>query len=271
MARLSGYMDTETETSVPHLRGQGASQVAAERPVRLMLLGGFTLLHGADEIVVPASAQRLIAFLGLRERPLSRPYVAALLWPNCSAERSQADLRTALWRANRSLIPVISTTGMRLHLRSEVQVDTRMLAVLGRITAQHTPRDLIARLAGISLTELSYELLPDWYDDWLIEEREAIRQLRLHALEGLAAEFSVLGRHAQAIHAALIAVRLEPLRETAHTALIRAYLAEGNRSEALRQFNRYRELLAAELGVEPPELMRSLVHDVAGQSRSRSA
>jgi DNA-binding SARP family transcriptional activator len=233
-----------------------------------MLLGGFTLLRGAEEIIVPTSAQRLIAFLGLRERPLSRPYIAALLWPNCSAERSQADLRTALWRANRSPVPVISTTGMRLHLRTDVQVDTRMLATLGHITTRKTPPDLISRLTGISLTELSYELLPDWYDEWLVEEREAVRQLRLHALEGLAAEFSMLGRHSEAIHAALIAVRLEPLRETAHTALIRAYLAEGNRSEALRQFNHYRAFVSAELGVEPSELIRSLVLDMAGPPRS---
>jgi DNA-binding SARP family transcriptional activator len=230
-----------------------------------MLLGGFTLLHGAEEIILPASAQRLIAFLGLRERPLSRPYVAALLWPNCSSERSQADLRTALWRANRSSIPVIGTTGMRLYLRTEVQVDTRRLATLGHVTSEPVRPGLIVRLAGISLTELSYELLPDWYDEWLIEEREAIRQLRLHALEGLASEFSTLGRHAEAIHAALIAVRLEPLRETAHTALIKAYLAEGNRSEALRQFNHYRDLLAADLGVEPSDLIRSLVRDVTRQ------
>jgi DNA-binding SARP family transcriptional activator len=195
-----------------------------------MLLGGFTLMHGAEEIIIPASAQRLIAFLGLRERPLSRPYVAATLWPNRSAERSLADLRTALWRAKRSLVPVISTLGMRLRLRPEVQVDTHKLAPLGHVTS-------------------------------LIEDRESVRQLRLHAVEGLACEFTMLGRHTEAIHAALTAVKLEPLRETARSALIRAYLAEGNRSEALRQFNHYRQLLSAELGVEPSGLIRNLVRD----------
>ena len=81
----------------------------------------------------------------------------------------------------------------------------------------------------------------------------------LHALELLTAELSSSGRHAQAIQAALAAVRIEPLRETSHAALIRAHLAEGNRSEAMRQFSRCRELLFHELGVEPPESITSLM------------
>jgi DNA-binding SARP family transcriptional activator len=56
---------------------------------------------------------------------------------------------------------------------------------------------------------------PDWYDDWLQMERERFRQLRLHALETLAERFVALGRHAQAIDAALAAVQVDPLRETA--------------------------------------------------------
>jgi DNA-binding SARP family transcriptional activator len=150
---------------------------------------------------------------------------------------------------------------MRLRLRPEVQVDTHKLAPLGHVTSPLTPPSFITRLAEFSLAELSCELLPDWCDAWLIEDRESVRQLRLHAVEGLACEFTMLGRHTEAIHAALTAVKLEPLRETARSALIRAYLAEGNRSEALRQFNHYRQLLSAELGVEPSGLIRNLVRD----------
>ena len=60
----------------------------------------------------------------------------------------------------------------------------------------------------------------------------------------------------------LAAVAGEPLRESAHRALITAYLAEGNRSEALRQYRFFRHLLADELGLEPSPLMESLVDPV---------
>ena len=237
-------------------------------PVRLMLLGGFTLLHGVQEVIVPASAQRLIALLGLRERPLSRPYVAGLLWPDYSAERSLAGLRTVLWRANGSSVPLIGTAGLQLYLHAHVQVDTRALATMGHASPGILRRGPVPELAGISATEISLDLLPGWYDDWVVEEREVFRQLRLHVLEGMTAELSAGGRHAEAIQAALIAIKLEPLRETAHAALIKAHLAEGNRSEALRQFNRLRQLLWDELGVEPTQSVRTLVQAEAAQPRS---
>ena len=67
------------------------------------------------------------------------------------------------------------------------------------------------------------------------------------------------GRHADAIQAALAAIRLEPLRETAHRTLIEIHLAEGNWSEACRQYQRCRRLLQDELGVEPSDSMRLLL------------
>lgn len=234
-----------------------STQVAP--PARLMLLGGFTLLRGTEEIDLPLSAQRLVALLALRERPLSRAYLAGKLWPDYSEERSLADLRTALWRANRPRPPVVATAGSRLFLRAEVHVDVRALAQLGRATPAHSARSVLAQLDGISWIDLSMDLLPDWYDDWLVEDREGVRQLRLHALELLTDELSLSGRHGEAIQAALAAVRLEPLRETAHAALIRAHLAEGNRSEAVRQFHRCRDALAAELAIEPSESIRQLL------------
>src|SRR5262249_37005908 len=103
------------------------------------------------------------------------------------------------------------------------------------------------------------DLLPDWYDDWLRDEREELRQTRLHALESLARVLSQSGHHADAIQAALAAIRLEPLRESAHRTLIEIHLAEGNRSEARRQFQRCLRLLREELGVEPSDSMRLLL------------
>jgi DNA-binding SARP family transcriptional activator len=229
------------------------------RQLQLMLLGGFTLVHGPEEILLPLSVQRLVALLALRDRPLSRTYLARVLWPDCPVERSLADLRTALWRARNAAVGILVSSGMCVRLDPQVQVDVRSLVAWGRATADRTERSIIAEFAGISWIELSLDLLPGWDDDWLIDDREDIRQLRLHALEHLSDELSTRGRHAEAIQTALAAVRLDPLRETAHAALIKAHLAEGNRSEALRQFFRCRELLATELAVEPPAWIRRLI------------
>jgi DNA-binding SARP family transcriptional activator len=109
------------------------------------------------------------------------------------------------------------------------------------------------------VSDLSGELLPDWYDEWVLIEAEDWRQLRLHALEALAGRLTARGHYGDAAAAALAAVRAEPLRESPRAALIRVHIAEGNPSEALREFTRYRELLMIELGVEPTERLRALV------------
>lgn len=240
------------------------------RPLRLTLLGGFTLLWDAEEIDLPVSAQRLIALLALRERPLSRAYLADMLWPGSSDKRSLADLRTALWRANHRRVQLIATHGIRLSLCPDVRVDVQVLMAVMRV-GDRPGGSMLDALAEISWSDLSLDLLPDWRDDWLIDDREGVRQLRLHALERLTEELSMSGRHAEAIQMALAAVRLEPLRETAHAALIRAHLAEGNRSEALRQFSRCRAVLAAELAVEPSESIWELISAPAQLSEARLA
>jgi DNA-binding SARP family transcriptional activator len=103
---------------------------------------------------------------------------------------------------------------------------------------------------------LSGELLPGWYDDWVMVEAEDWRQLRLHALETLAGRLVDEERFGDAAASALAAVRAEPLRETARGALIRVHLAEGNQSEAIREYDRYRDLLLTELGLEPTDKLR---------------
>ncbi len=145
-----------------------------------------------------------------------------------------------------------------LSLNAAVRVDLRNAEVEARrLLASHGAL-CDADRCGASAERLSLELLPGWYDDWVLMEAEAWRQLRLHALEALSMRLSSTGCHAEAILAALAAVASDPLRESARSVLIRAYLAEGNRSEAQREFGRYRELLLGSLGVEPTPRLHAL-------------
>lgn len=77
-----------------------------------------------------------------------------------------------------------------------------------------------------------------------------IRQIRLHALEALCRRL-VAGRYPQAIEADFAAVAAEPLRESSHLALMRAYEAEGNRGEVVRAYEHLRQILRSALAVEP--------------------
>lgn len=103
------------------------------------------------------------------------------------------------------------------------------------------------------------ELLPGWYEDWVLFERERLRQIRLHSLETLAGQLTSRERYAQALDAALLCVNLDPLRESAHQAVLTIHLAERNVAEAIRHYEFFRQLLHDELGIEPSPQLRNML------------
>jgi len=162
----------------------------------------------------------------------------------------------------------LSVSATELALSPAVRIDLREAQVCARRLLAADGVLSPADRRGDTAVPLSLDLLPGWYDEWVLTEAESWRQLRLHALEALSVRLSAVACHSEAIMAALAAVSADPLRESARSVLIRAYLAEGNRSDALREFDRYRHLLRRSLGVEPAAALRALVGARTGASSS---
>ena len=140
-----------------------------------------------------------------------------------------------------------------LALAPEALVDIRTIVARARALFTDSAAD------EVDLTLFSGELLPDWFDDWVLAERERVRQVCLHGLDRLAAVFLARKEYPQAIDAALLAIRVDPLRELSQRLLLEIHLAEGNLSEAIREFERYKALLWDELQIEPSRNLRELV------------
>jgi DNA-binding SARP family transcriptional activator len=215
----------------------------------LRLLDGFDLVCRGRPVALPLSAQRLLAFVALHERPLLRSYVAGSLWLDSSEERANANLRSALWRLHRNGQRVMVCCGQRLALDANVVVDLRESELLAHSVLDGSDGGELE----IEPSALGGELLPGWYDDWILFERERFRQLRLRALDTLCERLTEAGRLDAALDAGLAAVAGEPLRESSHRAVIRAHLADGNVAEAVRQYRLCRRLLNDQLGLEPSE------------------
>jgi DNA-binding SARP family transcriptional activator len=226
------------------------------------LLEGFSLefkrCGGRVSDGLPRGVQRLVALLGVSRRP-PRTAVAGLLWPDVPEVHAQGSLRSALWRLHKIAPGLIQTCRDTLSLADGVQVDVRELTCWA-----HQVLDPTARVDDLAAARLQGELLPGWYDDWVLLERERLRQLRMHALEALTDRLTAVGRYAEAVQAAYVALQAEPLRESAHRTLIRVHLAEGNLIEAMHAYESFRTLLADELGVAPSRLMRELVNGLPG-------
>jgi DNA-binding SARP family transcriptional activator len=154
---------------------------------------------------------------------------------------------------------LIIASPQELVLAPEVVIDVQRATVAANRLLDST--DPCQEILSVEmLSALSGDLLPDWYeDDWVVARREQYHHLRLHALEAMCERLTAARRYGEAVQAGLAAVRAEPLRETAHRALVKAHLAEGNRFEAARQYNSCRYLLQSELGLEPSPALRALL------------
>jgi DNA-binding SARP family transcriptional activator len=226
--------------------------------VELRLLGGFALTCDGAAVDMPLSAQQLIAYLALQQAPLLRLHVAGVLWPDTSEKRSYANLRSALCRARCRGHAIVEARGSHVRLDPDVVIDAHTAARLARELLEGEAVRTSADLTRL----LSSDLLPDWYDDWLVDERERLRTLRLHALEALAERHIAHGDFGLAAEAGYAALHGDRLHEPANRTLIRTFLAQGNPAAAVRQYSSYHRLLERELGLEPSVQMQDLVSSV---------
>ncbi len=166
-----------------------SDQAAAPVPpecIRLSVLGGFELhSHVAISPALAPEAQRLIALLALRDRPMSRAAVAGTLWPEASKVHAHASLRSALSRLCEPAREAIVITAADLALGPDVIVDLRSARALAQRLLEPAAPPEMDDLGLAAIQSLSTDCLPDWYEDWAIVESEEWRQLRLHALDSL--------------------------------------------------------------------------------------
>lgn len=223
----------------------------------LCLLGGPYVLLDRRRVSVPEGSKRLLVFIALREGHVDRRQTAGTLWPHGDDERAGGNLRSALWRLKGAGIDILRSDKSTLWLDPQADLDLRDIEDWAAriIQGAEDAEDLRIPTWGHD----ALDLLPGWYDDWVIFERERLRQRVLHALETLSGKLLEARRYAEAIEAALHAVRVEPLRESAQRTLVQAHLAEGNLVEARRTFNEYRVLVARELGVRPDPGLAALL------------
>lgn len=240
-----------------------------DRVVQLSLLDRFELRCGREAVDLPLSVQRVVAFVALRERPAPRALVAGVLWPDTTDRCADASLRTALWRLRRANCPILDPAGQHLGVAPEASVDVVEATSRARRLLNGTPACLEGDMDDLAR---SSELLPGWYDEWVVSERERLRQLRLYAAEEACRRLILVARLGEAIDIGLRVVAQEPLRESARRALIAAHIAGGNVAEARRQYETFRRLLWDDLGTEPSADLESLAGlGQAGRRPSPSA
>jgi DNA-binding SARP family transcriptional activator len=206
----------------------------------LTLTGEFELVISGQQLRIPHSAERVLTYLALADRPVARTRLAGVLWGDGSSQKAARCLRTTLWRIRHAGANLVLASDDRLRLLPDVTVDVTDLTDLARRLIHQPDPEALARLPV--LVEC-VELLPDWEDEWVVADRERYRLLRLEALERAALALMERSQLGDALVAALAAAQAEPLRESAHRLVVQVQIAQGNAAEAIRTYHEYRSLL----------------------------
>ncbi len=233
-----------------------------DRAWQLQLLNGWELRSLGEPLHAPVRMQRLVAFLALQgSRP--RGLVAAELWPDSNEAHARSNLRTTVVHVHRVAPGLLMPERDPLALSAHVGVDVAALRV-----ALSEPSDV----SGSDLTRAlldTGELLPGWYDDWVLSDRERLRQRRINLLDRLSGQLLDEGNLPLASAAALTCVALEPLRESPHRTLVRIHLTQGDRVEAFRVYQGFRRRSIAEFGLAPDTAFQHLMEPLLDERRRR--
>lgn len=223
----------------------------------LQLLGCFALSADGRLVELGRREQRVLAVLALRG-PQSRSVLAGTLWPDTTEERALSSLRAAVMRLRRVSEHLLDAGRSRVCLGPATTADTAELA--HRLSQVERLGDVPWPSASEVLSALAGpELLPGWYDDWVLAERDALLRGQIRALEALAGMALTAGRAELAGAAAERAIVLEPLMESTQRLLIRAHLMEGNPAAAVQVYRSYCRRLGRELGIRPSSSLTELI------------
>ncbi len=205
-----------------------------------------------------AKGQALLYYLATTRQPAARQRLAGLLWSDQPEEDARRNLRVTLNAVQQAL------PGALLAGRAEISLDLTGCRIdLAELWAGLRSADwgqraqALARYRGDLLAGLSLRGAP-LFEEWLVIERERLRQAVLEAWKALAGEALAQGQGQAVLPFAAQAQEFDRLDEDTHYLLMQLYAAAGQPGAALRQFERCRSLLAQELGLEPAARTRQL-------------
>lgn len=240
--------------------------------ISFQLFGKFCAHCSERELDLHAlKEQELLSYLLVyRNRPHSREMLASLLWGESSTEKSKKYLRQALWHLQNALeskagaasgVLVIENEWVQLNAEAEMWLDV----------AEFEQAFALAQgVAGCNMTESFVEalqkavqvyrgdLLEGWYQDWCLFERERLQNIYFLILDKLMSYCEAHRDYEKGqIYGSLI-LRYDHARERTHRQLMQFHHNAGDRTAALRQYERCAAALHEELGVKPERATTAL-------------
>ncbi|HEX2150125.1 MAG TPA: bacterial transcriptional activator domain-containing protein [Actinomycetota bacterium] len=254
---------------------------AACRPYSFLLLGRFRARRDfASWAQLDAHRmQEIISYLLLfRNRPHQREVLAGTLWGASSGTRSRKNLRQSLWHLQDTGGAAAAHPPAPLLLVEKEWVQVNFNNIWLDVAELERAFDAVQAIPGERLTEEQArtvgnaadlyrgDLLEGWQEDWCLFERERLRAINLAMLEKLLGYCEAAGRFEEGLVHGERLLRSDRAHERAHWRMMRLSYLAGDRTGALRQYDKCRAALAEELGVSPGRLTRDLYDQICADA-----
>lgn len=238
--------------------------------LELQLLGGCQIAYDDSPLTVLTlnKARALLAYLAVTNRTHTRAHLIDLLWTELPETDARRNLRVVLTKIRQAIGEQITATRTQIAFNEDAprQVDVLTFVAAESILPNEEPwpDKLVDQLAaafssyrGDFLDGLEISHAPG-FEEWMLLERERLRQLAFRYGEQLAIHSEMVGKDSAVIDLCRRLLEIEPWQESVHRRLMATLARMGQSTAALQQYEQCRRLLAEELAVEPEAATQTL-------------
>lgn len=237
--------------------------------LQVRLFGEASVRHEDEPVHFPSGkALELFCYLLVhRDRVHNREALSEVLWPGGKLAASKRYLRQALWRLNTTLsgrsagsrteaelLLSVDLDWVRINPAAEFWLDVsafdRMHSAI-RDTPGHLLSDRQAQELETVLELYRGDLLATWCYDWCGYERDRLQFVYLTMLDQLMAYCEARRLYPKGLSLGQVGLRHDPVRERTYRQLMRLHYGAGDRTAAIRQYERCASVMARELGIGP--------------------
>lgn len=224
--------------------------------LEVRLLGQFEVRLNGEPVELPSRpAQSLLAYLILRAGTSHRrEKLAGLIWPDSDEANARSNLRHALWRIRKAIgegYLAADKLSITFDAASEHWLDA---SIAEKGDAEHQSLDDLISMASI----YGGELLPGFYDDWTVLDRERLRAVFEQRMNSLLSRLVNDERWPLVLEWSERWIALGHVSEPAYRALMLACAGLGDTSGVVTAYNRCCQVLGDDLGVEPSDQTRTM-------------
>jgi DNA-binding SARP family transcriptional activator len=255
--------------------------------LKIRLFGQISVQRGGQPLSgLSTKALELLCYVLLhRERGHTREALAGLFWPEAPDSLSKKYLRQAIWRLHSTLasqadrteaeeLLIVHPGWIRVNPEAAWWLDVAAFEQAYDLYRDTPGEDLTDRQAqALEAAVVLYcgDLIEAWYQDWCVYERDRLQLIYLAMLEQLMSHCEARQRYAKGVAYGQCILRYDPARECTYRHLMRLYYQAGDRTTALRQYDRCAAAMAKHFALQPSRETVALYHQVRSDCLENSA